>query len=253
MSIAGLAGWCAKLARGQIQLGRIHLACGAPLVLDADTDVRELAHAIIAEHQRHTTVTSFHLRAFLAETGLAASGVTAPWLAGAIERRGGRVLPSELPVPSPLAPALASSLRNQWQHWFYGDAVARFPESLAIRDHVARNAWFEPPRVAERCARVAAVVDALFAPITRDFAEVAAHLAAVRGAALCAQPVDFVRSFPAMHLPHVEDTYRALADRGILIATNGGYAWGARAGELDAVIDELTRLPSVTAGVRKLG
>jgi hypothetical protein len=56
-----------------------------------------------------------------------------------------------------------------------------------------------------------------------------------------------------MHLPHVEDTCRALADRGILIAADGGYAWGPHPGEISAVIDELTRLHAVSTGVRKLG
>jgi 1-acyl-sn-glycerol-3-phosphate acyltransferase len=165
MRLAPLLAWLARLARGQVALGRIHVACGELQVLDAGTDIQAIAHRLVAEQQRHTTVTSFHLRAFLAEAALdPALGIDEAWLAAAIRARGGRVLESSLAVPA-LSSALAVSLRNQWAHWFYGDALVRYPDHPAVADHVRRHAWLDisPPYSVDD--RVAAVVDALLAPI----------------------------------------------------------------------------------------
>ena len=139
MRLAPLLAWLGKLARGQVELGRVHLACGEPIVLDPSTDVHAASRALVAEHQRHGAVSSFHLRAFLAEARLDPS-IDEAWLSEAIRARGGRVLASTLEVP-PLSPVLAQTLRNQWSHWFHGDALALYPESAAVRDHVERHAW----------------------------------------------------------------------------------------------------------------
>lgn len=256
MSLRALAGWLAELGQGRVQLGNVHVACGAALALGPDTDVPALARAIVAEHQRHMAVTSFHLRAFLAESGLGAAGVTEAWLARAITRRGGRVLASDLPVPSPLPAAVAHSLRNQWLHWFYGDALARYPASIAVRDHIARNAWSElaPAEPGGHEPALAAVVDALFAPIARDFAVVADRLARLRGAPLCLVPAELVRAEPGLQLPAVEDACRALADRGVLhpAPRGAGYTWGPRPDALDALIDPLMPADLAPAGLRRL-
>src|SRR5690606_569220 len=61
-----LGRWLVVLVKGRIRLGRTHIRCGAPLPLEPDTDVPELARSLIAELQRNTVATTFHLRAFCA-------------------------------------------------------------------------------------------------------------------------------------------------------------------------------------------
>jgi fatty acyl-CoA reductase len=229
MRLGALLAWLGQLARGRVSLGRIHVGCGDLVVLDPSSDVRDVSRTLVAAHQRHTTISSFHLRAFLSEARFAGD-LDEAWLAAAVRERGGRVLASRLEVPA-LSPVLAQSLRNQWMHWFYGDALARYPDSIAVRDHVARHAW-TPPRTPAGCdARTAAAVDALMAPILDAYRITATRIGAPDGAAPLAyeRPADLVKAYPIHHLPHVEDAYRALADREVVRASERGYRWSTNA------------------------
>jgi len=232
MRLGPLLAWLDELVRGRVALGRIHLACGALQVLEPASDVHAVSRAVVAEHQRHMAISQFHIRAFLAEAALdPALAIDETWLTAAIRARGGRVVASSLAVPAMTAP-FAQSLRNQWMHWFYGDAVARYPHSVAVTDHVQRNAWFAPARVTDIDPRAAAVVDALMAPIADAYRATVTRIGAPGTATTPVaypRPADLVRAYPAMHLPHVEDAYRALAEREIVRAADVGYLWGANA------------------------
>jgi fatty acyl-CoA reductase len=243
MSLPALLKWLTDMVRGEVQLGRMHIACGKPQVLDATTDVPALARAIMAEQQRQTIVTSFHLRSFLAEPAnrhLVAQGVDEAWLTEAITRRGGRVLASDLPVPQPLTATLAQSLRNQWAPWFFGDALALYPENLAVEDHIARNAWHGVQAADDLDdGRVYGVVSTLMAPVIRDYRTVATRLGAPGDTLAYATPGALLRAFPHTHLPHLDDAFALLVERGILtVGENGLHAWGPAAGTLT----ELARL-----------
>ena len=249
MALAPLLAWLGRLARGAVELGRIHVACGELAVLGPGTDVPALAHAVVAEQQRCTTISMFHVRAFLAEAQLDRSlGIDDAWLAEAIRARGGRVVASDLDLP-PLSPALALSLRSPWMPWFYGDALARYPDSLAVTDHVRRHAWFPPRRAELVDDRAAAVVDALIAPIVRDYTAATVRLGTPGTSAAPAypRPADLVRAFPATHLPYVEDAYRALAEHGIVQPADAGVAWGANAGAAGELRARLAGAPVATA------
>ncbi|MEY4547691.1 MAG: hypothetical protein RL685_3886, partial [Pseudomonadota bacterium] len=256
MSLKAIVRWLVALGRGEVKLGRVHMACGTPLLLDPATDVQDLARQVAAEMQRETVVTSFHLRAFLAhafpqdsaarsapENGKSPEsrvepridGIDEAWLAKAIERRGGRVLSSDSPLPSDPTPALLQSLQSQWMHWFYADALQLFPESRVVRDHVARHQWTTPANAGDlNDPRVRCVVRALFQPVMQAYELVTQHvsesspaLAAPTGPALMA------RSHPAAYLPLLEDAFRALSDHGLLRELQPGQY--VPNGELDSV------------------
>jgi len=80
-----LAGWILKLMAGSVRLGRIHIRSGPALRLDADTDIKELSHSIVAELQRHASTTTFHLATFCHQN--ASFGIDPVVLRAAIERR----------------------------------------------------------------------------------------------------------------------------------------------------------------------
>lgn len=219
MSLTGVLSWLGRLAAGRVQLGRIHVACGAPLPLTAGTDVKELSENLMSELQRHTTVSSFHLRAFLAEHRI--PGVDEQWLRDAITRRGGRVVDSDLAVPSPLSPYLAHSLRNQWQHWFAGDVLALQPGNPALEDHLARYRWCSTPLAELNDERVEAVVKALFEPVVQDY----------RVAAQVRAPHE-LKALPVAHRPHLDGAVQALVSRDIVKTTERGFEWGPNAAQL---------------------
>ena len=246
MSLGSITGWLAKLSRGGVKLGRIHVACGEPLIMDATTDVRALARKLACEQQRATVITRFHLRTFLAnararwpsERQLQLDGVTEEWLASAIEARGGRVLSSGLEAPEDCLPTLERSLRNQWMHWFFADAIRLYPDNAVIEDHVERHGWIPKHDVPSDDPRVRRVVDALFAPVLDD------HATTLRAIASAAwkrfTPKSVVQAFPAAHLPIVEDAFDFLTMRDVLTSDADGnyeHASGSANGEANGHVN----------------
>ena len=164
MSLPALVKWVAQLARGNVQLGRVHISCGDPLRLDGKSDVRELADAVLASQQTLMAVSRFHLRSFLCEPGV--MGIDEEWLVNAVKARGGRVIESELAPAIGASAVLRASLRNQWMHWFYSDALALYPHSEAVRAHVQKHGWVGVrASVVPRDPNVVRVVRALMAHI----------------------------------------------------------------------------------------
>lgn len=228
MSLEAILRWLLALGRGQVDLGRIHIACGEPQILTPASDVQQLARHVAGELQRKTVVTSFHLRTFLAHGHKPAAGGDAPaldeaWLRQAIEQRGGRVLESEMPVPEQASQSLIQSLQNQWMHWFYADALALFPEDPTVRDHVARHSW--TPLAAAHPGddpRLRALVMSLLSPVIEAYELAAQHakeLPIAHGASgelLSTDPASVVRAHPATYLLHLEDAFRALTEQGVL-------------------------------------
>lgn len=135
--------WLATLARGRVQLGHVHLACGRPLSLTTGTDIHALTSALADEHRRATVITDFHLRAFIARH----PRFELRWLQDLLEERGARVLASKLPVPSPCSDELLASLTQQWAHWLCPlDATSEDERvrALAARVHSTPTESHEP-------------------------------------------------------------------------------------------------------------
>ncbi len=233
MYLAAIVRWARRLSRGEEQMGRIHITCGAPLPLTSGTDVPTLSQHIVAELQRRTAVTRMHLRSFVAETRL--PGVDEDWLAAALTRRGATVLDAGLPTPVDPSPVLRQTLRNQWMPWLYPAARALHGGNLAVLDHIRQRGWFtavEPEDEAPD-ARLARVVEALFAPVIADYVRVARSLGEPGSPLVSAGPVALVRAQPDAHLPHLEDAFRSLVAHGILVETSPGeHAWGPDAAKL---------------------
>src|SRR5690606_30007733 len=57
MRLRDLLGWTLRLVRGEVDVGRAHLACGRPLELGLGSDVPALARAVVAELQACTATT----------------------------------------------------------------------------------------------------------------------------------------------------------------------------------------------------
>src|SRR5690606_24629737 len=131
------------------------------------------------------------------------------------------------------------SLRNQWEHWFYGDARALWPDNVAVQDHVARDGWMDLPRASElpddaADPRVGAVAAALFQPVVRDYRLVATRIGTRTEPVAFTDAKTMVQAFPQAHLPHLEHAFEALVERGILtVGDTGQHAWGPRAHDVD--------------------
>jgi fatty acyl-CoA reductase len=242
MRLRDLLAWTGRLFRGEVALGRAHLACAPPVLLDLEADVYEVGRRVVAGQQERMATTTHQLRAFLAIA--APPDVDAAWLADAIVRRGGRVLEtSERPVA--VDPAVERCWREHFAPLFLPEAALGYARNPAIEHHVRENAWAPAragldPEQALGDRRVRAVVRALFDPVRADHAAAARALAAWEWAdGTAATPAAIAQRLPGSHLPDVEAAFRALAERGALTRGSDSARWarGPVAGALGAYAD----------------
>ncbi|MDX1650652.1 MAG: 1-acyl-sn-glycerol-3-phosphate acyltransferase, partial [Myxococcota bacterium] len=234
MRLRDLLGWTARMLRGRVQLGRVHVACGRPVTMDLSSDVTRVADDVVASLQEATVATTFHLGAFRAAAGLEEPGVRD--LARAVRARGGRVLESPLRHEAEaLPPGLESTLRHAFAHHFFPEARRERGHHPGVADHVPRH----DHRPAERVPAPPddgvgpVVVRALFEPLCETYARVAAALDEVPRTGPVEEPRALVRRTPGVSLPDVEAAYEDLARRGVLRRrAEGGWRWGPRAEEL---------------------
>lgn len=225
--------WLGHLWRGHVRLGRVHVACGRPLTLGPETDVPDLSRAVMGELQAASVATEYHLRAFLSahpETGLQVRD-----LARLLRARGVPVLDSVLPLKEAADPLQERSLRQQWEHAFYADAVRQLSEHPVIRSHVARNGYAARVPGAEPVP--GALLRALFEPVCRDHAEVARYLGAFLDRDLRCGVRDVLAALPTAFRPEVEAALDDMVQRGILVLEGGVYTWGPEARALPAHAD----------------
>jgi 1-acyl-sn-glycerol-3-phosphate acyltransferase len=111
LRLAPLFSWLWDVWRNRVTVGRIHMACGAPLAMSAESDVRQIADDIIAELRGAMAVTAFHVQAFAA-----AEGVDPAALRAVIAASGVRILESKLDVPVDLHPVIARTYREHFAH-----------------------------------------------------------------------------------------------------------------------------------------
>jgi len=216
--------WTRKLLRDEIKLGRIHIRAGMPLRIHADTDIRTLSQDIVAELQRHSATTTFHLAAFCARHR--DLGIEMKSLRTAIVRRGGVVLESELGDEDKVPELLQRTYDAQWMHLFYPDALARVPGNAAVASHVRRNGFWAPssPRYDDEVTD--AVVEALFEPICRDYERVTRELEKLPSNGRITAH-ELVARMDGVFLGDVEDALADLAERGVLSRDRDIYRWAS--------------------------
>lgn len=234
MQLGALLAWTGRMLRGRVKLGRVHIACGRPVLLDLSGEVEEVSRELVAELQDATAATTLHLRAFLAAAGL--EGVRVRALREAIEARGGRVLESPLRPEPDLPPRLEATFRHQFAHRFFPEARALYGAHPVVADHLARNDFRQAPAAsgAEPDELGLRVVRALLEPLCRDYVRVG-EILGEPGRPLGAEtPRALLREVPECHLPHVEAAFADLVQRGILACDpqSGRHRWGPRAAEI---------------------
>lgn len=248
MQLRGLLAWTARMARGEVSLGRVHLVCGTPVTMGPDSDVRETSREVMAQLQAYTATTTHHLRSFLQQTAL---DVDVAWLREAIVRRGGQVIDSPLGGEESVDAVSEQCMRYNWMHWFYGDARTVWPEHPAIAHHLKHNDYLALDRTPAtsgspacstelRDPRLRQVLRALFEPISRDYGRVAERLGSPDWSPRHASPRSVLVELPDAHLPFVQAVFQDLVDRGVLSASSGTgaagttHAWGPNAADIEA-------------------
>ncbi len=223
MQLLPLLRWTSSLLRNQVELGRIHIACGQPQALDTNTDISQLSHNIMGQLQAQTVTTTHHLESFLAKNPI--DGVDVAWLGQEIINRGGRVVDSPLEIRHGLDPVVERGMRYHWIHWFYPEARALYPNHPAIDSHIAENAYFDATRAsveAPQDPRMIALLRTVFDPICQDYARVASVLAASEEYPVIRSAKEVVSAHPDAFLPEVEGVLKDLMAREILTQHSDG-------------------------------
>jgi hypothetical protein len=239
--------WLARVRRGEIELGRVHIACGAPLTLDLRSDVSATAGALLDELRASSVVTAHALRAFVDRHP--ALALEADELAAALRRRGVRV------VGSPgrrgaVDRTTERCLRETWRGVFAAEAAAAFPRhpmlSHAASAAESERGGLDPPdgAAAGDPAADPAFLRAVFADAERDWLATAREVAraAARagrrgaGATIAASAAALTASIPDAFLPDVEDAVSDLESNGIVVRDpeSGSLGLGPRADDLAA-------------------
>ncbi|MCH8299292.1 MAG: SDR family oxidoreductase [Candidatus Marinimicrobia bacterium] len=236
MRLRSLLAWSFRLFLGRVHLGRLHIACGQPILLDPSKEVRAVARQVMGQLQTHMATTSHHLRCFLKQNQI--DGIDIQWLRQALRLRGGRVIDTSLRSEDAIDPTVERGMRYHWIHLFYPEAVAAFPNQPAIRHHVTLNGYAPRNRIDVNAGlqdpKVRKLLTTLFKPICRDYEIVAESLG---------EPIVLLNSLsaksiiirqPEAHLPTLEAAFEDLLHREIIVKTDesDGFVWGPRAEDI---------------------
>lgn len=217
MTLRQLLAWMVRWAAGRIRLGRIHLACGNPILIEGASDVRAVARAIMGELQSCTRVTTHHLASFVHHAQPPRVDVT--WLASALGRRGVPVLEGGFDAPEADA-TVERGMRHHYIHAFFGDALARWPGDPAVEAFVRANAYQPikaPLHDDADDGRLAAVLTALFGPVRADYEAVLTGVQAALIDGGTTGPRALWQQLGGAYLPFVESALDDLAERGIVV------------------------------------
>jgi fatty acyl-CoA reductase len=249
MRLAALSGWATRMLTGKIKIGRVHIACGAPVKLDKFDRLRSVTEAVMAQLQAKTVTTTFHLRSFLECNPI--EEIDLDWLSQAIEARGGSILDSTFTSSQKVTVLQERCMRYHWMHLFYTEARAAFPDNPAVQHHIARNGFLQTPTVTQsfvHAAKIDRLLFELFAPICREYALVAESLGTPGDSLAGINPDEILRRHSSAFLPDLEAAFEALLRRRILAhgEHRGTYKWGRRAAEIFE-FREMCKLTNFTA------
>ncbi|MDH5622323.1 MAG: SDR family oxidoreductase, partial [Gammaproteobacteria bacterium] len=220
MRLRDLMRWSRRASRGEIKLGRAHIACGRPVVYGPDASIRNVSREIMAELQYETVATKYHLQAFLDREKDALGDIDLAWVADAIERRGGSVLETYL-QDNGVSPLHERCMRYHFEHLFYAEAEHVFAGNPAIENHIRVNRYgnFVPPdgEVEPKAPQDLRFLRALFGQVVRNYKVVSDALGDAGSPLVLNTPLAVLRARPdeQLHVPDVEGAFNDLARRNI--------------------------------------
>jgi nucleoside-diphosphate-sugar epimerase len=247
MRLGDLLGWTRRLLRGELEIGRVHLACAMPVLLDLQGDVAKAADALVSALRGATVVTTHHLRAFLDRHPIAGGELS--WLEREVRERGARVLRSP-PRRGPVPDETERCLREHWRQLFLPEAALALPENPVVAFSARDAEVVRPDRCDAQAAlsdpRIGALVRSIYTDPCRDWAALGRLLGPPPPGSEppVTSPAEAARALPGAHLPDLEDAFEDLFARGILAREAGISApvFGPRALGLEAWREACERL-----------
>lgn len=152
LRLGPLFGWLVDVWRKRVNIGRIHIACGAPVLLDGTLTSQQAGEAVIQELRGAMAVTSFHIEAYATTT--AAQGLDAATLRAQLQAAGAHVLESRLPVPPNFDANIARTMREHFAHFLPASLPGADPATeLSLADSWRSRALAESSAIASSGVR----------------------------------------------------------------------------------------------------
>lgn len=238
MKLRSLLKWTNRMIAGKVKLGRVHIVCGNPVSMTAQTDVHMVSKAIMQELQDKMVVSNFHLKAFLHHNPI--DGIDLEWLQKAIVERGGRIIESPLKDMHMIDPLNERTMRYHWMHYFYPDILALWPDHPVLEHHIRENYYAKD--VLQRAEHEFEVnsehnnllknfLREVFEPLAKEYVRIL-DLAKKSNGQL-ADAKTLVAQSNNSFLPFVEEVLASLTERGLLAVKDNGYVSGPRWFELN--------------------
>lgn len=237
MPLSGLLRWIVRLVFGRIRLGHVHIAAGTPIPLDAADDPTAIGRSVVGELQRVTSVTTFHLDAFLASAPELAAQLTREELAALVRSRGTLVFGSSLTTEHIRDRRVRDTLCRQVEPVFYPEARRALGMHPVVAHHLQSNDYLGGEAIVDAAtepAVLASILRAVFEPVCRDYLRVVDALAAGRDRSTPGTPASVAARADDCFLPNVEDAFGDLEQRGVLARDGDVWSWGPHADQLDA-------------------
>lgn len=236
MRLGPLLKWCAKLIKGNVQIGRVHMVCGEPVHMHSDSDVKVVSYAIMKQLQENYVVSSFHLQAFLHHHP--SIGFDIQRLTRAIQERGGTVIQSPLKDVTGVDRLTEYSFRYQWMHLFFSDLLAQYSHHPILDHHIQINAFSERYRRTslerKQDQHIQVLLQTLFEPLEQVYAKLFEALSQETSLPF-EHPKAFVKQHPECFLPMVEEALAHLTAAQLIMKTENskgfvkGEAWDTHA------------------------
>jgi len=229
LQMRSLLKWCLELSQGKVQIGRVHLVCGEPVLMTHESDVHAVSHAVMQQLQAGYVVSTYHLRAFLHHHPKVPYDLQG--LIEAIQARGGTVLESPLKDLTGVARKTEYTLRYQWLHFFYPDLLAAHPQHPMVQQHLRTHCFSDHYRQASASqpdTKLQALLQCLFEPLEQAYATVL-EVASQEGGLPFAHAKAFVARHPECFLPLVEEALAHFSATGLLVKaeTHKGFERGS--------------------------
>ncbi len=220
LSMKALLKWTGELIRGQVNIGRVHMACGEPVTLNQDSDVHQVSYDIMHQLQARYVVSTYHLKAFLKHVRLPIDLET---LSQMIVARGGTVIESPLEVDH-VDLLTTRTFNYQWIHLFYSEALTYYGPHPALVAHVNHNSF--GPRAEnipqQEEAALKPLLEALFLPLFNTY-ERLRLIAREQKEIPYVKPRQVVAAHPDCFLPVVEEAFTHLVEADILARSETGF------------------------------
>lgn len=215
MKIGPLLKWSGKVITNKIKLGRVHISCGNPVIMNKERNVHNVSFDIMKELQKNTTVSDFHLKSFIDLNNI--KHIDIEWIKNSIEQRNGTVIKSSLKDTNNIDPLIELTMRYQWMHHFYSDLKKLNPDNIIFNYHISKNDYTNNELNStdfDNNENLKYLIQKLFEPLYKEYIGILDLVSKNDG--IVGNALTIVKENSNSFLPFVEESLEVLKENNII-------------------------------------